>query len=98
MSAPIPPSGASHHLPRAMHARGRQVCAAALASAFVLSAASYAESNSAELLPTGQAITPEAAAGARFQNLNPGLPGYPDHLAGQAVTTAISHDGRTLLI
>jgi len=51
-----------------------------------------------ELLPTGQRITPEAAAGAQFQNLNPGLAAFPDHLAGQAVTTAVSHDGKTLLI
>jgi len=64
--------------------------AAALAGLFLLSAA--------ELLPTGQTIAPEAATGAHFQNLNPQLAAYPDHLAGQAVTTAVSHDGKTLLI
>lgn len=64
--------------------------AAALAGLLLLSAA--------EVLPTGQTITPEAAAGAHFQNLNPGLPAFPDHLAGQAVTTTVSHDGKTLLV
>jgi DNA-binding beta-propeller fold protein YncE len=71
----------------------RRVCksfAAAAAGLFWLSAA--------EVLPTGQTIAPEAAAGAHFQNLNPGLPTHPDHLAGQAVTTAVSHDGKTLLV
>ncbi|HEY5047860.1 MAG TPA: alkaline phosphatase family protein [Rhizomicrobium sp.] len=51
-----------------------------------------------EMLPTGQRLTPQAAAGAQFQNLNPGLAAYPDHRAGQAVTTLASHDGKTLLI
>lgn len=53
---------------------------------------------SGELLPTGVRITPEAAEGAIFQPLNPDLPTRPDFLAGQAVTTAVSPDGHTLLI
>jgi DNA-binding beta-propeller fold protein YncE len=51
-----------------------------------------------EWLPTGQRLTPTAATGAMFQSLDPGLANYPDHRAGQAVTTAVSHDGKTLLI
>jgi YVTN family beta-propeller protein len=51
-----------------------------------------------ESLPTGARITPTAAEGALFQPLNPGLPGKPDFTAGQAVTTATSPDGATLLI
>jgi len=51
-----------------------------------------------ELLPTGMAITPSAAPGALFLPLNPDLPGLPAFVAGQAVTTAISPDGSTLLI
>src|SRR5271156_5308027 len=39
-----------------------------------------------QFLPTGQRITPQAAAGAIFQDLDPKLPLYPDHRAGQAVT------------
>ena len=49
-------------------------------------------------LPTGQRITPTAATGALFQTLNPGLPDFPDYRAGQAVNTALSPDGTTLLI
>jgi DNA-binding beta-propeller fold protein YncE len=49
-------------------------------------------------LPTGMRITPTAAPGARFFGLNPDLPGAPDFTAGQAVSTAVSPDGSTLLI
>ena len=49
-------------------------------------------------LPTGMRITPTAAPGARFSVLNPDLPGSPEFTAGQAVSTAISPDGNTLLI
>src|SRR5579862_7371620 len=49
-------------------------------------------------LPTGMRITPTAARGARFTTLNPDLPGLPNFRAGQAVTTATSPDGKTLLI
>ena len=52
----------------------------------------------AEMLPTGQRITPEAATGAHFQDLDPGLAAYPAHRAGMAVSTIASHDGKTLLM
>lgn len=51
-----------------------------------------------EFIPTGVHITPTAAKGSSFQPLNPGLPSDPTFTAGQAVTTATSPDGRTLLI
>jgi YVTN family beta-propeller protein len=51
-----------------------------------------------ETLHTGMKITPAAAPGAVFQNLNPDLPDLPDFVAGQAVSTALSPDGKTLLI
>lgn len=51
-----------------------------------------------ELLPTGARITPTVAPGAVFQPLNPDLPGRPHFVAGQAVATAVSPDGNTLLI
>lgn len=54
--------------------------------------------SSGEMLPTGQRITPLAAAGAVFSTLNPNLPDLPDFVAGQAVETALSPDGATLLI
>ncbi|MGD0192857.1 MAG: beta-propeller fold lactonase family protein [Rhizomicrobium sp.] len=72
--------------------------ASVLAVSTCLAGASFAQNNPGELLPTGQRITPEAAARAHFQDLNPGLAAYPDHRAGGAVTTAVSHDGKTLLI
>ncbi len=50
-----------------------------------------------EILPTGKRIIP-AAAGAEFESLNPDLLTRPDFLAGQAVMTAISPDGKTLLV
>jgi DNA-binding beta-propeller fold protein YncE len=51
-----------------------------------------------ELLHTGMKITPTATPGAVFQSLNPDLPDLPDFVAGQAVSTALSPDGNTLLI
>src|SRR5215510_15143174 len=51
-----------------------------------------------ELLPNGQRVTPTATAGAVFQPLNPDLPTRPDFIVGQAVATATSPDGNTLLI
>ncbi len=52
----------------------------------------------AEELPDGQMITPTAAPGSTFRSLNPGLADFPAFLAGQAVTTAMSPDGKTLLV
>lgn len=49
-------------------------------------------------LPTGQAITPAAARGAIFQDLNPGQQAAPQMRAGQAATLAVAPDGRTLAI
>src|SRR5712692_3648427 len=50
------------------------------------------------LLPTGALITPLEAEGATFQALNPGLPNRLDFTAGQATSTALSPDGRLLLV
>ena len=51
-----------------------------------------------EFIPTGVFITPTSATGSVFQPLNPGLLGDPSFTVGQAVTTAISPNGQTLLI
>jgi WD40 repeat protein len=51
-----------------------------------------------QILPTGMAITPLAAHGTIFRPLNPGLASLPTFNADMAVTTAISPDGKTLLI
>ena len=53
----------------------------------------------AQSLPNmGQQITPFAPQGAHFVGLNPGLVDNPDWLAGQAVTTVVSPDKKTLLV
>jgi YVTN family beta-propeller protein len=49
-------------------------------------------------LATGQSITPTAAPGAVFWPMNPGLAPSPNYLVGQAVSTAVSPDKRTLLV
>jgi DNA-binding beta-propeller fold protein YncE len=49
-------------------------------------------------LPTGQTITPLAAPGSRFDPLSLELPTVGRVVAGQAVTTALSADGRTLFV
>src|SRR5258706_2903657 len=49
-------------------------------------------------IPTGGRITHSAAPGSSFQALNPGLSFDPNFTVGQAVTTATSPDGNTLLV
>ena len=49
-------------------------------------------------LATGQYVTPTAPRGAVQQFLNPGLPAYPDFVAGEAVRSRLSPDGKTLAI
>lgn len=51
-----------------------------------------------QLMPSGQLITPLAPKGAKFSQLNPGLEDFPDYTVGQAVKTALSPDGNTLLV
>jgi len=52
-----------------------------------------------QILPnTGQRITPLAPRAAGFEPLNPSLSDSPGYLAGQAVSTVVSPDGKTLLI
>src|SRR5271165_6374455 len=51
-----------------------------------------------EFIPTGVHITPGAAPGSIFQPLNPGLTFDPTFTVGQAVTSALSPNGTTLLI
>jgi DNA-binding beta-propeller fold protein YncE len=49
-------------------------------------------------IPTGKTITPTAASGAIFQDLNPRYATAPELRAGQAAAVAVSPDGRTLAI
>ncbi|MFZ3210064.1 MAG: hypothetical protein WA188_00975 [Terriglobales bacterium] len=73
------------------HARGVGVLAVALIASTLL--------GQVQVLPnTGQQITPLAPRGASFQPLNPGLSDNPEYLAGQAASTVVSPDGKTLLV
>ncbi len=49
-------------------------------------------------LPTGQFVTPQVLSGVLQQPLNPGLPAYPNFVAGEAVRSQLSPDGKTLAI
>ncbi|AXC14579.1 hypothetical protein ACPOL_5329 [Acidisarcina polymorpha] len=55
-------------------------------------------SGQSQILSTNQTITPLAPRGASFQALNPGVREVPQYTAGQAVTTVVSPDKKTLLI
>ena len=69
-----------------------------LAASAVLVLAAGASAATAVFIPTGQQITPTAAPGSLFIDLNPGLAHQPAFIAGQAVTSLLSPDGKTLLI
>jgi DNA-binding beta-propeller fold protein YncE len=59
--------------------------------------AAYAASQPV-VLPSGATITPDAAPGSVFQPLTVNLPDYPNRAVDGAMTTAVSPDGKTLLI
>src|SRR3979409_296356 len=72
---------------------------AAVLAAFTLAGASGAYAASQPVVvPTGATITPDAATGSVFQPLIVNLPDYPNRAVDGAQTTAISPDGKTLLI
>lgn len=50
------------------------------------------------VLPTGMSITPAAAPGTIILPLNPDLPDMPDYTADHPIATALSPDGKTLLV
>jgi YVTN family beta-propeller protein len=70
------------------------------AGGWLCNAPAYSQLNSGgpQILSTGQLITPLVPRGATYQPLNPKLPDNSSYTAGQAVTTAESPDGKTLLI
>jgi DNA-binding beta-propeller fold protein YncE len=72
-------------------------CAALLAAASLFCQPS-ATASETTVLPTGATITPDAAPGSVFQPLTVDLPDYPNRAVDGAQTTAISPDGKTLLI
>jgi len=70
----------------------------ALASATSPFAVAQLNSGQPQILSTNQTITPLAPRGASFQPLNPNLADNPTYTVGQAVTTVVSPDKKTLLI
>src|SRR5271170_8019084 len=72
----------------------------ALASALTLPPFVFPQLNSGQpqILSTNQTITPLAPRGATYQALNPGVADAPDYTVGQAVSTIVSPNGKTLLI
>lgn len=70
---------------------------ACLAICLAMSSIAYATS-APLVLPTGATITPDAAPGSVFQPLTVDLPDFPGRAVDGAQTTAISPDGKTLLI
>src|SRR6185437_8673467 len=84
--------------------RHRTVPPSLLLAALALAGTAYAHAIGSapgrprSLAPSGIRLTPTAAAGATFVRLHPGLRDFPRYVAGQAVTTATSPDGKTLLV
>lgn len=76
----------------------RSSAVAGLALAFLVSdRAAYAVSTPV-VIPTGATITPDAAPGSTFQYLSTSLPDFPNYFPDSAEATAVSPDGKTLLI
>jgi YVTN family beta-propeller protein len=71
---------------------------AMLLAGFAAGARAQSDSSQPQIMPSGQLITPLAPPGAKFSRLNPGLKDFPDYTVGQAVKTALSPDGNTLLV
>jgi YVTN family beta-propeller protein len=82
------------------HARGLRalLLAASALGAFAGCAQAQPPKSPEQMVSSGQAITPLTTPGAIYHELNPGLAGYPLYRAGEAVSTALSPDGQTLLV
>jgi len=78
----------------------RRLLVLALTVPVVASVANAQSHNGGRTSPTppGLFITPTALSHAEQQTLNPGLPNYPNFIAGEAVKVAASPDGKTLAI
>ncbi len=75
------------------------VVASSVSSAYAASPTPSPTPPGIQSLPNmGQQISPLAPQGARFESLNPDLADNPDWLAGQAATTVVSPDKKTLLV
>lgn len=73
----------------------------ALSSAVALSSLatlSPAMADEGTFLPSGLTITPTSAPKSTYEALNPGLAEFPNFIAGGALSTVKSPDGKTLLV
>src|SRR5260370_14815772 len=75
-----------------------KVAILATAAQIVMPAHAEHERSGALRLAPGQFSTPTFIRGAVQQFLNPGLPAYPNFVAGEAVRSQLSPDGTTLAI
>jgi YVTN family beta-propeller protein len=64
----------------------------------LVSTAAMASNPNAMIISTGQVITPTAANGSVFGPLNPNIPSEPTYTVGQAETSLVSPDGKTMLV
>src|SRR5260370_34114022 len=75
-----------------------KVAILASAAQIVMPAHAEHEGRSAVQLATGQFITPTFIRGAVQQFLNPGLPAYPNFVAGEALRSPLSPGGTKLAV
>lgn len=69
-----------------------------MAAALFTASVPVSAASQRELLPTGQAITPTAAPGARFSPLVANIGPHPDYIADGASAIAVSPTGREMLV
>ncbi len=93
VASPAPSGGVS----RRPESPPRQLVAPGGAPAIVARGGSLFGTD-AVMLPTGTTITPDAAPGARLFDFDPHVTGAAELRAGNAVASALSPDGATLLV
>ena len=84
---------ASKNLPQGIHGLRTALCTAS-----ILAGLAFHPACAQSFVPSGQFITPAADPGSTFQEFNPGLADHPEYRAGQAIKTALSPNGTTLLV
>jgi YVTN family beta-propeller protein len=89
-----------------MKKRGKQLVISAMALFASIVATPFARAQNVisltqpvmDIPNQGVKITPLAVPGSHFKTLNPGLKDFPDYVAGQAVTSVVSPNQKTLLV
>src|SRR5262245_33430624 len=74
------------------------LCALMLAAVLFVPASAQLKDRDENVVATGQTVTPTAIRDSVQQYLNPGLPEYPNFIAGEAVRSQLSPDGTTLAV